>query len=376
MTAERPHFRRLPLVLILAGTLSAACGGRPIPSNLLRERFESVEAREARQRAPDLWAAAARARRAAETEDAAGRRDVAEDESTRARLLLDAAVAESRRLELEEERLALEARERDAELAYTRDAARRDAVMAEVTRREAARVATQQAALTFQDAVVDEGRRYRARTDERAALHRDAAAVLVRRAGLLVAAARALDAPAEAVAPVDNLLERADHEPDGDRKVELADRAVRAALAAIGTARASSAEPTGDEVASLVDDAHDAGFDVEQRDHGMVVRIADVFAGSSTSPSAAASRKLRRLAAIAAAHPHGAIQVIGFAAGPSDAGRMRLASTRGSRASAVLVHENVPEARVSAAGLADAPDPEAAGAVEVVFLAYGPRAPG
>jgi flagellar motor protein MotB len=355
--------------IVALSLLALACGARPIPSDLLRERFETGEAREARARAPDLWAAASRARRAAELADESGRREVAEEHSTRARLLLDAAIAESRKLALEEARLSFEEREREAELAFVRDTERREEILAEVARADAARVATEQAAVMYEQAVVDEERRYRGRSDDRAALHRDAADVLARRARLLLAAAQAMEAPAADVARVEALIDEAESAREPEQKVELADRGVRGALALLGAVRSEQPGPTADERAALVEAAREAGLEVEQRDHGLVLRVADVFAGSASAPSAAGARKLLRVAAILQAHPHGAVQVVGYAPGGPSAAARRLAATRASRAAGLLTREGVGEPRLSSEGGVDAPD---ATVVEVVLVGYGP----
>src|SRR5688572_14244282 len=97
------------------------CGGATPSSAILVEAFGAPEARLARERAPDVFAAAERAREAAVRAEDRGDGDAAADHSTRARLLLAAAVAESDRIDLEERRLGAERREQRAFEAARRD---------------------------------------------------------------------------------------------------------------------------------------------------------------------------------------------------------------------------------------------------------------
>jgi flagellar motor protein MotB len=379
VTAAAPSAAPRSSVIVLAGlsmlVLAACSGARPGPTDLLRERFETEEAAAARERAPDLFVAASQARSRAAEHQRAGRVRAAEDESTRARLLLDAAIAESHRIALEEERLGVESEEREHELAYARDTERQEEVLAEVERREAARVAAEQAAMMFEQAVVDEEHRYRSRPEEREALHREAADVLGRRARLLLSAALALDAEDRAVEEVTDVLERADRESNVTRKLELAERAVRGALVALGSARARRPGPTSDEKAALVEAAREAGLEAEQRDIGMVLRGSDLFSATAATPGPAGARRIERLAAIIQAHPHGVVRVLAFAAGGTEAARRRLAEARASRIANLLVRAGVPDTRIESDAVIDAAQPDATNGFEAVFVAYGPDIP-
>jgi len=363
--------------LFLASLLllpSAACGGaRPAPRTVLAERFETPEAEEASQRAPDLYAAAERARVAAVRADDAGRREAAEDHATRARMLLDTAIAEAERLDLEAARVRIEAETEELALEYGNAVSARDAVLEEVRRHAAASVAGEQAAMAFAQAVVDEERRYRGRSEERAALHVEAARVLGRRARLLAAAARALEAEPESLEAVTELLDRAAAAGDPAGKLQLTERALRAALAALGSARRRQDGPTADERVALTEAATAAGFIVEQGDRGLTLRVPDVYRGASAAPSPAGARRLARLAAILTAHPHGAVQIAAYATSGSGAGRRRAATARATRAVAVLTRsEDVATERLTAEGRVDEAQDDALSSVEATFLAYGP----
>jgi len=354
--------------------VTCACSGaRPAPSSILENRFDTPEAQAAAEAAPDLYAAASRARRNAGRADAAGRRAVAEDHATRARILLDAAIAEAERLALEQERLDVEAREAETDLAHGRAVSRREEILAVVRRRESSRVAIEEARAAFEQAVEDEGRRYRGRSEERATLHREAAAVLARRAHLLIAAAEAEGADAEAVSPVSALLERADGTNDPARKLQLTEEAVRAAMVALGSARRQRDGPTADERAALVEAAAEAGFTVEQRDRGLTVVVPSVFRGSGAAPSAPGTRRLRRLAAMIQAHPHGAIQVFAHAQSGNSAARRRAATARATRAVNLLIREGVSNERVEGGAVVDAAGDAVLSSIEATFVAFGPE---
>jgi hypothetical protein len=363
---------RIALVAAVFGlALLSGCGARPAPTSILDDRFETPEAEDAQERAPDLYAAASRARIAAAHAEDAGRRPVAEDHGTRARLLLDAAIAEAERLRLEEERLSVEARLRETEVAHGRAVTRREEILLAIQRLEASRVAAAEAALAFQTAAGNEEQRYRGQSVERAALHQEAAAVLSRRALLLMAAAQAQGAAPNALRPVTALLERADAASAPARKLELTEEAVRAALTALGVARQAAPSPTSDARAALIEAADEAGFDVEQRDRGLTVRVPDVFRGSGAGPTGAGAERLERLAAIIAAHPHGAIHVVAHATTGAGEARQRAASARAARAKAILIREGVPAARLADSGVFDAVAEDARESIEATFVAYG-----
>jgi hypothetical protein len=363
---------RLVSAALISSVLAACSGARPAPSSILDERFDTAEAEAARETAPDLYAAASRARIAAAHAEEAGRRDVAEDHSTRARLLLDAAIAEAERLALEEERLAVEAREAETELAHGRAVTRREEILLEVRRIEASRVAAAESAAAFERATEDEARRYRGRSDERAALHQAAAAVLARRAHLLLAAAQAQGAGTERITTVNELLERADEERNAAEKLQLTERAVRDALRALGEARQSRPAPTTDERAALIEEAEQVGFSVEQRDRGLTVIVPNVFRGNVAAPTGGGRRRMSRLAALIQAHPHGPVQIQAYGSGGTRA-RQRTSARRANWATRILSNEGVPQERLAADGIVDdVGQASIVDSIEATFVSYGP----
>ncbi len=360
---------RASLALAALAFLAAGCGAAP-PTSTLRALFDTAEAHSAARRAPDLFARAADARQRTLAAERAGDREAADDEATRAQLLLAAAIAESDRIAFENRRLAAEARARRAV-----QAARRDEVATAETLRQtelgmAAEVAAEQGGIAFARAVGDERRRYRTSREERDQMHRDAVAPTVRRARLALAAAVALGAGAADQAQVQRGIDQAGQATDPAAALEAAEDAVRAAYAALGRVRATrGAAPNRDEVAALVHDAGEAGFDVEQQDRGVVVTVPRAFAGRSTRPVSAA---VARLAQLLAAHPHGPVRIEVSTTTGATASRPRLARARADALVAALTAAGAKPSRVTGASVGDDPAGDTSGRVDAVFVAYAP----
>ena len=324
------------------------------------ERFDSEEAAVAKRRAPDLYTAADLARQAAEDARSEGRGEEASDHETRARLLLETAIAETDRLKIEARRLAVERRLRQLEAQIARDDATRANVESVFAHEEAARVANQQAALAFAQAVADESVRHPQAT--RARLESGAAEVLKRRAELMVAAARALGADRSTTERALRALERVESARTPASAADAADEALLAALRALGSVRSSS-EFGPDQRQALIDEAGAAGFDVEQVERGLAIRVRGVFR-SGSGPTSAGRRRLRRLGALVASHPAGPVMVVGFA------GRERAALGRARSAARVMQAAGAERGRLTTEGLAAQSQPE--DAVDVVFVGVRP----
>jgi hypothetical protein len=344
--------------LLVVCTLGCAGGGS---SHHLDRAFAQEGVREARQGAPDLVAAAERARKRAAEAEARGDREGAEDHATRARLLLSAAVAEAERLRLEAERIdaerqarALEARALDAEQ-------EREAVAQESRRLLAARLARDQASKAFEAAEEAETRRARRRGDDVQARYRDAARFLRDRARLVVAAAVSLGATADdgPAAKAAQALSASESTRDASRAVIEAERALQLALRALGEARARRDGPTEAEVASLVQTAGEMGLRVERSERGM--RVAP--------PGRRWERRaIERLATLLASHPHGAVRVEGNVPGGGAAAERR-AEARAKALATALERAGVSSKRMA---VGTAPAPTGAPEVEVLLLAYDP----
>lgn len=362
MTARRT------LVLALALLALVGCGPAK-PSETLRELFDTPEAEQARERAPDLFADAHRARD--ETARAQGAEDevAAADHATRARLLLAAAVAESERIALEERRLAAEARTRRAIARARRDEVARREVLRGLELELAARVAEEQGRVAFTVATEDEARRYRATAAEREQMHREAAAFLEQRARLVLAAAEAMGADAAEVAALRARLDEDDRGRTPAALVEAADRDLRQAYVLLGRARGRGERPDRDARAALVARATELRFGVEQHDRGLVVSTDAVFTGRATRPARGA---VERLSELLLAHPIGPVRLEVHAAMPASPARQRLVTARAEALAAALAEAGVPRDRLRAEGVAENAASESTNRVDVVFTAYGP----
>lgn len=252
MTAGRSFRFACGLGLLV---LLGACGGaRSARTTVDLAPFFAAEGiADARREAPDLVAAAELARDEAERADARGDADAAADHATRARLLLDAALAETDRVRFDRERLAL-LEEAEAALTEARSLeVAREALAARARRDAAAEIARAQMqnAYAAAERLESRGRRHRGPDVDRT--RREAANALEVRTRLSVAAARALGASDDDLAPFE--VERA-RPSDPAVWLAQADDAHRRALALLGRLRAT--HPVGPEiVASLVEAARE-----------------------------------------------------------------------------------------------------------------------
>jgi hypothetical protein len=279
-------------VACLLALLVAACGGATARSTVeLAPFFEAEGIAGARREAPDLIAAAELAREEAERANASGDTDAAHDHATRARLLLDAALAEADRVRFDRERLAL-LDEAEAALTEARSLElAREALAAQARRDAAAEIARAQMqnAHAAAERLESRGRRHRGPDVDRT--RREAASALEVRTRLSIAAARALGASDEDLAPLE--IERA-RPSDPAEWLAQADEAHRRALALLGRLRAT--HPVGAEtVASLVDAARERALVPVSTPEGLV--LAD--------PSD------RALLDLARAFPHGLVVLRG-----------------------------------------------------------------
>jgi hypothetical protein len=203
--------------------------------DVLEARFAEPDARRARAEAPDLHARAERAWRDARStrNDAATRAD----HQTRARLLLDAAVAEADRIELD--RVAAAAEARYASAIEARADVERQAfdVSREIAREQAARVARAEAERASRRDEID--RTSRGRPKEREVMRAQLAEQLRRRALLTLAAATALGLSDQRSLDLEQTIARGEHSPTGTTALAAARAAMAAAERALADARAT-----------------------------------------------------------------------------------------------------------------------------------------
>jgi hypothetical protein len=401
--------------------LAVACAGRSARPDALADRFARADARRARELAPDLYARAERARADAQrTPDS--ERATRSDRELATKLLLAAAIAEAERIENDRAAAAAEARVAEARHARARIERERREIERQLQSEQSARAERAQAARAFGTVPQTAEELSGGRAERQAAQTREGE-FLLRRAQLTLAAALALgltEARGTEVAAAIAAVERGASNADA-RMLAAAHAALREADRALGEARtlraasgakaaaststastaagassasanaaagASSAsastattttvngaEPdiqtapaaSAEETAALIEMASERGLAFVATARGALCDVAPLFAQSG-QPTALGRTRLAQLAAVAAAHPHGAI-LIESAAGVQATGAARKARARAERVERELAAATS-SARVQLAdGAADA----AAGSVQVLFTAYRAR---
>lgn len=349
--------------LLLVWGLGCASRG-PVPT--LSPLLDGEDAAEAKKHAPDLFAAAERAHEEAIGASRAGDDEAAADHATRGRLLYAAARYEALRVEAEEERIAFERRARRADAARRRDDAARAEVEREAHRLLALQVAEEQAELAFQAAEEVETRGGRVRGPERDRMHREAAAVLRRRAELVLRAAEALGAPSDEVEAISGRLTQASSIPVPAEAVRAADRALREANALLGALRGARPGPTRGELVALLDEATKRQFPASLTERGVVLDVAGVFGSTANVPDPI---RIARLADLLRAHPHGSVRIEARAQGTP-------AAERRAEARAKSVVDGLTKAGIDGARLAFGRTAEGGPErVELILPAYTGGAP-
>ncbi len=260
--------------------------------------FDSPQAGSAATKVPDLFAEAKEA--ALESDRAVLQGDVvaAADRRTQSRLLLTAAIVEAERLDLDAQRLDLAAQEEAAHRQLAAHQAARVELANEIARDKAAAIALREAIAAHELA---ERRERGARQRQRRSDLVKARDVLISGVRLDLAAAEALGAPADRLAP---LWRRADTLAS-TRNIRLSEieRLNGEVYSLLGELRAS-AQPSFAMTASLMRAAEARGFTADRLQRGVVVTADSLFATSGRVNGFRA----RRLSELMQAFPHGPVQ--------------------------------------------------------------------
>ncbi|MCA9602907.1 MAG: hypothetical protein R3A78_00480 [Polyangiales bacterium] len=296
----RPRWRDGALCLLVASAISACGAGPKTEAESALDAVQSAAALRARAEAPDLVALAALAADRARASEATGDAVAAAEYATRARTLVEVAVAATDLAVLERERRRYET---DASKTLVDVAAVEATLRAEterVQRDAAAALAGDEASRAFELATADERARFRESSAERRAAFAKATGTLLDRARLMLAAAAAMGAAATEVDALTLRIADARNAKPESTALELADVIVRDVLALLGTLRARAPAATLAERASLEEEARAFGFTLEAKPEGLLVGVA--------RPGTVADK---RLGALIAAHPHGAAVLLG-----------------------------------------------------------------
>ncbi len=332
--------------------LCPGCGAATSGTTTFDVARDGADARRAHELAPDLVAGAERAHADAR---AATADDARHDHEARAMALLDAAIVEAQRIKLDRK---LGARDAETERLVRERAEHEGARVAAVhesARLEAARHARAEAVRVFGLAERDEATRVPKAERER--LHAEAAAFLLQRAELVLAAAQALGLAADGRTASEAALAKARAAPgSATERLRLAQSAIESAERALGRARAAQPGPSPEEVRSLLAGAAERGIDAELLERGLALRLLDVFRAGSGELAPNGRRQLADLAALARAHPHGPLRVEAHAEGTSraasrlaDARARHVRSALGEAGDRVQVEPHAPAADASGA---------------------------
>lgn len=296
------HNLALLLTLGAGPWLLTACGASAPPAQAFAEqRLAQARKLSAAERAPDLWSAAQAAGSRADSSVGAA----AADARSEARLWLEAAIVESERVRLAEERLAVEREIEGLLAAAVRDDRARRALHTEATRQAAASAAREQARVALERAATDRRRRPKLA----AADVKKAARALLLRARLVLAALVHMEAKPAQVDRVQKAIDAADARLDRDpeQALTLADQALFAAHAEFGPLRARLAAPTEPERKSLSQALRSTGASLQRAERGLSSSFTGTFRGARLSPDA--ERKVSRVCALSRAHPHGPLRL-------------------------------------------------------------------
>jgi hypothetical protein len=309
--AQSPRFRLVGLLMLGVLASSSACGERAARSELPALQFARADVVAAQRGAPDLYARAEQARKLALAADDA---DEQADHAQRARLWLEAAVTEARRIEQARATGAAEARIAAAE-AQRVAAERERSELEEAARREAEAQRTRDAlvqafALADSDALGG-----RARDRKLDAERVRAADVLAARAKLTLAAAVALglDSKRSEALAAGSAARRTPR--SAFERLAAARVALEQAESALGEARAAQPGPSDRERAALIELAALRGLVAQATDRGVVIAIDQVSA-TGASLATDGKRTSLALADVLRSHLRGPVQLqVGTAAG-------------------------------------------------------------
>lgn len=285
---------------LLTMLLLSACGGGESPrETMLRETMASTDVQRAREHAPDLVAQAERAHEQARAFERDGNVSAADDEETRARLLLAAALAETDRAISDEQRVILENETSAQTQQAEHDEQERVEIEHENARMAASLAAREELARALNQATREEPRR-RNLVSSSTAGSMAAASAFARQAELDLATAVAIGAPAESADAVRAALARfRAASASSSERVQAAAEARIAALSALGRARATLPAPTRETIASLIEMADrfglagsmtPRGFVVEHIGNAASARIVELATAFATGPIIIESR--------------------------------------------------------------------------------------
>jgi hypothetical protein len=355
------------VALPLSALLALYCGSTP-HQNAQYKRFVNAKTQKAKRLAPDLVARAQRAHNKALLAEKRGESLVAQEYSTCAELLLEAAQVEAERIELERQRVRVQTRVDRANALQIRHRRARQNIEREIALIQAAQNSKPRDSLDFRETKKRNGKEQTRRLQQ--AARKRASELALQRAHLYLASAVAMGADEQMSTQVGRAIREAQSQPVGSASsARKAEQALLLALDALSAARAKNDGPTRDEINTLLSETQKEGFSVELLPSGIVVSLTGIFVGSSPALSDQGKVEMKKLLYLVRAHPHGAIE-IRLHEGPKDRpNRAQSAKARAARIVTSLSPNNAQQARFEVVFEAFAPDK--VNLVKMVFVAYG-----
>ncbi|MEM7139278.1 MAG: hypothetical protein AAF500_22090 [Myxococcota bacterium] len=276
---SRSFLASLPLVLLSCGAQQSA--------RTTAALFDSPAAAHAKTLAPDLHRRAEAAWEASDVAERDGDSDAASDLQTEARLWLAAAATEAERIEIDRQRLALQAEEERWATRLGRDQEATAVVAQDISRYQARAVALREA--------------------ERLSPPREGdskeviVGAILTRVRLNLALAEALGAPPDELEPRD--AEAAFIEREYPTSASRAERLLLDTEALVGAMRAKWPQPLPGAATELVQTALAMGFEADRAPTGAIVRSGRFF----SSAGRVSAGTVQRFSGLMSAFPHGPV---------------------------------------------------------------------
>lgn len=347
------------LALALSALFVLYCGSTS-PKNARDKRFIGERARKAKKLAPDLVARAQSAHDESLLAEERGETLAAQEYSTCAELLLEAAQIEAERVELERRRLSAQKRVDRANALQIRYRRSRQCVEREIALIEATQNAKRLDSFGFEETSEGGDKGTRSQKLQQTELER---------ARLYLASAVAMGADTAMLEKARSAIHEAQNQSISSALSKLkAERALLSSLDALGAARAKNDGPTRDEITTLLNEAEKEGFSTEFLATGLSVKLQGPFIGSSAVLNDEGILEMKKLLYLVRAHPHGEIEIRLHAGSQVRPNRKRLAKARAARVISSLSRDKSQQARFKV--VFDVFVTDETNLVKLVFLAY------
>lgn len=284
--------------------LLSACGGAASEAAGLRQlRLARASHEGAAKNAPDLFQRFEAAQKKAIS--AGSESPERRDHESEARLWLEAAIAESERVNLAASRLGVEQETAELEAVALEYDRARESLATQIELVSAREIVRREEELALSRAALAPRQRVKLQRSE----VEQAAQSVLSRATLVQLALSSYALPQAQLAPLEAKLARARAAllKSPDEALVLADQSLYAGLAALGGLRGSEGLASETERASLSEALVQSGAQVARNDRGLAALLSKPFTGVHLLP--ASQRLLTHLCSLAQGHPRGPVQI-------------------------------------------------------------------